>query len=168
MKHINLQTLTSILVNTKGACFATIVSETQPKMRKKDNPYFDRVTKLSVNKVMINFIYANAVNNALGREGKDTDFVPKQRAWGTHIEGTCIIEHKGNHYLECRVFSADKPVFMIDGQPTQKATVEPWLQEANSNADHQGLDYENEVIVRDFKFSSIKEVKINKEHYIIG
>lgn len=167
MKTITLQNLIALLRDVKGAKPATIVAVTDVKMNKKGNPYVDRATKMVVSNVFINFIYANSVNKALIKQGDEATFVPKARKWGQHIAGTPLIEHNGNFYLECRFLNATHPVYMVDGQIVDKSILEPFIAEKSSNADHQGLDKENEIIVRDFKLINIREIKINKEHYQI-
>lgn len=165
MINISQQELVQLLRDVKGAKPATILAITIPAMRKTGNPYVDKVTKMQTSNVFINFNYANNVNTARFRNDEETGFVAKPRHWGQRIAGTPLVEHKGNYYLECRFMKASTPIYMIDGQPTQKSVLEPWLQESTSNAEHQGLTEETEIIVRDFKLINVKEIKLDKVHY---
>ena len=175
MKNVTLAELQVVLARIPHATPATITAVTEPKMNKfgmvqgekTANPYLGRVTKKIVSNVFIGFIYGNSVNNALAKEDKAKDFTPAERKWGKKIEGTCLVEHKGSWYLECRFLRATKPELFLDGQPTTKDSFNAFLPKSNSNASHQGLSEENEIILRDYKLASIAEIKVGGEHYVI-
>jgi hypothetical protein len=174
-KQISLLELEIVLARVPHATPATITAVTELNMNKfgmvqdvkTPNPYLDRATKRIVSNVFIGFIYANSVNNALKKEGKEADFVPSERKWGVRIPGTCLVAHKDKKYLECRFLNAVKPEYFLDGQPTTKETFSAFMPEKSSNAEHQGLSEENEVILRDYKLASIAEIKVMGEHYIV-
>jgi hypothetical protein len=98
-----LEEFKSALLERKGTTFVTIVAETDPKLRKRGNPYAGRVTKRSRVNGAIGWIYGNGVNRQRIREGLDPDFEAFPRKWGERIKGTPFVEHKGNTYLELKV-----------------------------------------------------------------
>ena len=174
MKNVTLAELQVVLARIPHATPATITAVTEPKMNKfgkvegekTANPYLGRVSKKITSNVFIGFVYGNSVNNALAKEGKEKDFTPAERKWGKKIEGTCLVEHKGSWYLECRFLRNTKPEYFVDGVATQtKDAFSAFLSKSNSNAAHQGL--EKEVILRDYKIASIAEIKVAGEHYIV-
>ncbi len=169
-----------MLAKVKGATFATIVTETEPAFNKfsrtKDAlgnkvpcPY-NEVVKVSTMNITINFIYANSVNRAQVKEGSEGDFTPAPRKWGERVEGTPFVMHDGKIYLEAKANAAPSQLAYIDkttGAEVDKALLEDYLPVKKSNAAHQGLSEENEIIVRDFKLLSIKEIKMNGEYYAV-
>jgi hypothetical protein len=175
MKNITLVELQVVLAQVKGATPATIVAVTEPKMNKfgiiegikTPNPYIGRTTKRVISNVFIGFIYKNSVNNALDKQGDGEKFTAKKRTWGTKIKGTCLVEHQGNWYLETRFLNDIKPKYFLDGKPTSEDTFIAFLPEKKSNAERQGLEEHNEVILRDYKLSAISEIKVGGEHYIV-
>lgn len=166
MKEITKQELIELLRNLKTATPTTIITSTVPKMRKKNNPYLDKVTKFMKANVFINFNYTNSVNKTLDKEGKETDFVASPRVWGTKIPGTPLIEHNGNYYLECRFLKHVDTTYIFENENIPESMLNDFLQ-GGSNAEHQGVSYENEVIVRDFKIESILEIRLMGEIYSI-
>jgi len=72
----------------------------------KKNPMQGRVRKIHTGFLSMVFTnkmknsYEAMVNKRLAEEGKEADFVAGKLTWGTRVEGTPIIEHKGNHYIQ--------------------------------------------------------------------
>lgn len=162
------QQLSGILLAIKGAKMLTVTIETEPKMRKTNNPHFGNVTKRTTMNVTMNFIYANSVNSQRTKEGNDEVFVPKARKWGEKIPGTCFVMHNGMMYMEVKANGAPQSVeyFLNDtGANIDKSEIAFYLQESNSNAEHQGV--EKEIILRDIKIMNVKECKVNNIHYIV-
>lgn len=168
METISKDKLLELLTSLKTSTFATIITETVPPMNKKNNPYFDdRLLKYMEANVCINFIYKNSVNRQRDKEGVEIEFKPKERRWGTRISGTPLVQHGDSYYLECRFLKHVNTFYLHKGNIIDEQLFVQWLKNGRSNAEHQGLSYENEVIVRDFKIDSILEIKMLGKHYII-
>ena len=165
-----------------SAKIATIVTETpvimnkyhrtekNPDNSKKLNPLFGLVTKRQVNNVIVNADYENMVNNQRAREGNETDFEANERSWGKSVEGKCFIINGSTIYVQAKL-NSKKPQSVEyfhnqTGRKVEYSEMQPYLAEKKSNAEHQGVDVE--VKIRTFKLANIKEIKINKEHYIVG
>lgn len=96
----NTQDLIKFLATFKGNAFAKLEAVTIPKMKKTDNPYFDKVVKHTTGLVMLGYNYGKSVNNRLKNEGKEESFQPESLPWGQWVDGSkCLIEHKGNYYV---------------------------------------------------------------------
>ena len=171
MQYISQSQLRQIIEETKGATFAQVICVTDPKLKKTNNPFYVDgkcvVVKENVLNVTINFIYANSVNNQRAREGKETTFTPHPRKWGVRVPNSSLVEHNGTTYLECRVNNV-KSTQYID---TRTGNVVPFedIQEflpSKSSSSTQGTS--KEIIVRDFKLSSIKQINLNKEQYKVA
>lgn len=160
--------LTKILMDTKGATFATIVTETEPTMRKTNNPLFDKVVKQSRMNVTLNFNYENSVNSQRAKEGADTDFEASPRKWGERIKGTMLVSHKGMVYVEAKMNGKPQETVYLHKDTRNvisKEAIDDFLPKPKSNKDHQGV--EKEIILRDFMITSIKEIAIKGTHYVV-
>lgn len=134
---------------------------TVPAMRKKNNPYFGHVAKISRVNGWINWRYAKSVNRQRVRERKRADFQALVRAWGMRVEKTPLIKHGDALYLDVKV--QQRHVIYID---TRSATEIPWplikpFVRPPQKARRQNLD--RDVILRDFKVTNIAELRIAGE-----
>jgi len=167
MKKISQSDLVDILKRCNGARPVNILTATVPQMNKTGNPFFGRIKKLMNNTVFIGVNYENSVNKVRNKEGNTPDFVSSPRKWGNRIPKTPLVEHKGKLYLECRFLSlVGTPKYMVDDMTfIDESALANWLVKKKSNAGHQGVT--NEIILRDFSLSSILEIHIDNERYII-
>lgn len=161
MKLVTREELRKMLAELKGNTFATIVSETVPKMLKTGNPFINRVKKTSRTNVAIGFNYTNSVNNQLLREGKENDFEALPRKWGERIKGTPLVEHKGKCYLECKIEKSIDYVYTLDGEEIGIELIQEFLPAKSES--RQGT--EKEIFVRDYDLESIRQITMKGEVY---
>ena len=155
--------------NVNGTTFIGLTSETSVKLTGgKANPLQGRVTKQTTGANVMVFQnkstngYNNMVQKRLEAEGKAPEsFELSPRKWGSRIEGTPFIEHKGKYYVEVIFLNAGATTYRVDGKPTHKDEIVglPSKKEATQG----GL--EDKVIIRTFSVDSIKGLTINKEYY---
>jgi hypothetical protein len=164
MKAINHATLLSLFAQVKGATFATLITETVPKLKKTGNN-LGHVRKVSRVNVCLGFQYDNAVNRQLGREGQEGDFVAAPRQWGVKVT-PMIVEHKEKFYLETKVEkSLDSQYIDENGEEIPFELVEPFLP-ARRKSSRQGT--EKEILVRDYSLDSLKSIAFNGETYLLN
>jgi hypothetical protein len=108
--------------------------------------------------------YENMVRRRLEAEGKNPDFEVKPRVWGQRIEGTPLVEHKGEYYLEVIFLKAGETSFFHMGKPIKKELIQG-LDSDKEEGSQGGLD--NKVIIRSYKIASVARITINKEVYIV-
>lgn len=155
--------LTQFLSGIRGATFATITTETEPKLLKTGNN-LGAVRKVSRVNVTLGFQYENAVNRQLAREGSETDFLAAPRQWGERIQGTPLVANKGKVYLETKVErSLDHKYVGPDGNEIPEDMVRPFLP--SKGASRQGT--EKEIMVRDYAIESIRHLACKGEQYVI-
>lgn len=173
MKKLNIGQLETLLRNQRGTTAVALVAETVPTMRKTGNPLAGNLVKLSRVSGMIGFRYANSVNNQRLREetpeladGAIEQFEALPRTWGTRIEGTPLVEHKGRLYLEVKVERMLERQFRrIDtGEIVPDELVAPYLPERRESARQQVA---KEVVLRDYKLDSIVQLSLRGEQYEI-
>jgi hypothetical protein len=168
VQAIKVVQLAEMLMNHKGSTAVTIVTRTEPEMRKTGNPFLGNVFKVSRVNGMIGFNYANSVNNQLNREDKNADFIASPRKWGNRLPRTPIVEHKGNLYLEMKVEkSLGHRYEDASGIPLDDATM---LQVSSflpnrPKAQSQGTD--KEIILRDYKLASILSITYRGTCYLV-
>jgi len=167
MKKISINDLVNLLSSIKEETPATIVTETVPTMKKTGNPYFDKVKKQGKAEVVLCFSYEKEVNRARALEGKEFDFKQKDLKWGAHIDNSALMTNKGQLYLQCSFKKNLSTNYFLEDKPIDKSLLETWLPVSNSSANSQGLLNDNEVVIRTFKLTSIKEIEVNGENYII-
>lgn len=153
-----------------GVTFAGLDCVTDVKLKGgKSNPMQGRVTKrCDGNRVMLftnkkSSGYENMVKRRLEQEGKDpSSFVLGKLAWGERIPESPIIEHKGAYYLQTIFLAAGKSTYFLDGQPIAKEDI-IGLDDKDVGSGRQGLEDENKVVVRTYKFDSIRCIRLFKE-----
>ena len=173
MPTISKTQLIDRLMNLRGAKFATIVAETDPRMRKTGNPFVG-ATKISRVNGVVNWIYQNSVNNQRVRENQPLDnageveyFEPEPRRWGTRLKHDTghvapLVEHKGKHYLELKVERSLGHEYRLNGQTLDPQDVAEFLPERKESA-RQRVD--NPVILRDYSLDNIKTITIDGVEY---
>ena len=155
----------------RGATFISLLTETDPQMRKTGNPHLG-TTKITEIACIISHRYENAVNNQREREGGERDFEVKPRKWGVHYKDSrAIIEHNGKFYLSAMPNPNNTPKvrFVKDGAEVAKSLLEQFLPASRTKetAESQGVD--RAVLHRDYAFSSIRKITIGGETWdVIG
>lgn len=162
MKALTIDGLIPLLATVKGATFATLITETDARLRKTGNP-FGEVTKVSRINVCLGFHYEAAVNRQRAREGAETDFEAAPRQWGERISPN-LISHKGKMYLETKVErSLGYTYFDAKGQELTAKQVAPFLPSRGGNRQ----ETEKEIVVRDYALESIRSLAFGGETYVL-
>lgn len=156
----------ALLIQLKGATFVGLDTVTDVKLTGgKANPMQGRVQKHTTGARVQVFSkggeeggYARMVRRRLdaqpGTNGEAFDLSP--RAWGTRIDGTCYVEHKGAYYMEVIFINAGTTHYTLDGNVIAKADIVGLPAEREVDEDAQGgLAEENRVIIRTYKMDSI-------------
>lgn len=171
---MDLNTFKDIFTNkVNGATFISIDTVTDVKLAGgKSNVFQGRVQKrVTGSNVMVfqnknSNAYENMVNRRLQKEGMLPSFTVGPRAWGTRIENTPFVVHKGDLYLEVIFLKAGEVTYLVDGKETDESTI-PGMPEKESGVgdgwEQGGLN--RKVIIRTYKVSSIKAFTIDKQHY---
>lgn len=137
--------------------FLSLLAVTEPKLR-KGCPALG-VRKISKILGIANFRYENSVNSQREREGKPANFESLPRTWGERILGCPLVAHKGEFYLEVKVERVLKSARYVDGQGRfiSRDIIAPYLPPSRDSG-RQGT--EKAVILRDYKLSSIRNLRI--------
>ena len=109
---------------------------TNARMRKKDNPFVGAI-KVQTLRCSVNFDYEKVMSAIHG------SWVAEERKWGKHVKGTCLIEHKGEHYVQVHVLEASDPTYAHNGERIPAELLKPYLYPSS------------DAKVRDIKVSNI-------------
>lgn len=167
---LSISAAEKLLNNVNGSSFIGMDTEVEVKLSGgRSNPYQGRVTKQSIGASVMVFQnkkingYNAMVHRRLEKEGKNSaSFKLSPRVWGSRIEDTPFVVHKGEYYLEVIFLHPGKNQYLLDGKPIDKSSISGLPK--NSSPTQGGLS--DSVIVRVFKLSSIKSIRIDKTEYL--
>lgn len=161
---MNIEILKQFINDGGSATFGSVLAQVEQKMFKTGNPLKNcEVTKLVTYNVSLNCNYQNSVNNALGREGKEQNFVSKENWHKTVYDSFngSIVAKKSDEsctYLKMIVNSATTHQYFVNGILATDEQIETIKQfKQKSSAANQNLD--NEIVVRTIKIQNILKVK---------
>ena len=172
------QEFVDFLNNVKGCQFINITAITDVDMNKGGrggtpiNPFYGRVKQFTEIQKQFGYDYENAVNNRLKKEGKEGNFKVSKLPWGSWLPEMTnkVITHKDMLYI--RTYSVrnahSNSYYLIDGHIASAEEMEmltPFLKNKEDESKKQteaGLELEYQVKPRDYKFSSIISITINK------
>ena len=158
------------LLRGQSTTFAGFIASTEPSMVKKDretkvpNPYLGRVRKFS--KVVAtagDFDFESAVDRQRLRENPDADkYTVGQRAWGSHVADSGLVEHNGKYYMRV-LHPKSESMYIVDNRPAtdaEVAEIKRYLPVMKPSERH-GTD--KPIIYRDYSLDNILEIRIGGE-----
>lgn len=163
--RVSTEELIRVFLNVSKQTFVHLVTETEPRMNKRGNPFFGRIKKHTSGNFLICSDYSVRVYNGETREIKEHTFEVEQNKVGKHLS-PCVLFNNGKdkHYLMYERFNEtpSQVEFTCDGDPIQKSLFEDYLVKS-SNYEKQGLD--RPVMVQSVSFDNIKECTLNGVKY---
>lgn len=149
----------------KGTFGITMITKTEPKMNKRNNPFFGRVQKVTyMSNVGLGLSYENCVNNRLDRKGLENDYQaekPKGKTWINDFM-LCSDKDTSVKYLRTTMYknTKTKSIFLLDGEIVDEITlqkIKTFIPKPTTckKQENSGLQDDEQVIVRDFKLESI-------------
>lgn len=147
--------------------FASVVTETEPKMNKTGNPYYGQVKKISHAVLSLGHDYESAVNNRRGKEGETKDFEAEAVSGRRHVSRMILESTKNPEQKYLQVFAmsntAPKVTYRLsDGTEISARELEPYMPKKSENTS-QGL--ENPVRTFSYKLENVKSVTINGQTF---
>ncbi len=167
MKIITRTALIALLMEIKGATFATLTLSTDPRMKKTGNAMAGLVRKVAIHNVTLNANYENSVNRQLGREDKKADFKAQERAWGVHLS-PAVVEHKGVLYVHSKLEKTLETMYVstLDNKPVDVAEIAAFLP---VKAENKTQGTEKEIMVFSPKVENIVAITVKGENYqVVG
>lgn len=168
MTTISIREMVKMLKTVKGNAMLSVDIETEPTMRKTDNPFHGNVVKRQQLNGMIGFDYEGGVNRLAAKEGKEAREA-QPRKWGFLSADRlfiCKFDDGNPTHLRMRVMkSIDPRYFLADGTEVAKADLAPFLPVKKKSSTQADLD--GEVIERDITLENVRCLHFNGEIYNI-
>ena len=163
MRKMKRAKLVEMLMNRKGCTIVSIKATTDARLKKTGNTH-GACSKVARVNGMIGWNYTNSVNNQRVREDLAPTFEALPRLWGERIQGTPLVVHKGEYYLEVKVERVMEVTYIRDrdGEILTYAEVEPFLP-SKPEATRGGTD--KVIYPTDYKIANIDEIKIDGVEY---
>ena len=134
-------------------------------MNKTGNPYHNKITKKSIQNVMIGTTYENRVNNNLEREEKERNFEVSENKVGEHLSKVVLYnDNTKKYYLQYERFNEVKPTveYIFEGNEIEKKLFENFMIKSN-NYSNQGTD--RTVNILSVTLNNIKQITLNGQKY---
>lgn len=187
-----MNTLFDILAAMNAGTFVRVNSVTEPKLLKRGNPLAGaKVIKLTKATLQFGYSYENAVNNRIEKINSYIDendmfdgeivydiiekpnFKAEELPWGKWVDGQVnrILEHNGEYYGRFyEVKNGNREViYLVNGEIATEEQVEiikQFTPKSKSNRQEEvGIEVENQVKPRTYKFSSIVGLKCGELEY---
>jgi hypothetical protein len=167
--NITKNELITLLSEIEKPTFTNVVMETIVKMRKTNNPYYNKVVKKSKCNYSLGVNYENRVNNNYTKEGIENTFETEKPSGKTHISKCLLVSDKDNsvHYVMLERFDEIKPIneFIFEGNEIDKQLFQDFMVKYTESVKQE---QERKVSVITPKIENIKEISLNGMRYIIG
>jgi hypothetical protein len=172
MTQITKTELIELLNGVQSSTFVHLVTETNVKMNKTNNPYFNKVTKKSSCNFLMGNDYEKRVNTNEIKEGLEGTFEVEEMKGKEHISKVVLrstnIEKPIKYYLMVERFVEIKPKveYIFEGNTIEKMLFESYMSKVSESKKQQ---QERKVIVNTYGIDSIKQISFGKEQYeIVG
>ncbi len=159
------------LMGIKGSQFVSIIANTEPRMRKTNNPYIGRVRKIARVNGIVNFHYDEGVLRRLEKEGKSAEDFRKGESWHEPVVTengslTPFCRHKtsGELYLRLMLNNlTSEYIDVVNNHTVDEKDIAPFL--VKNGYDNQGLDQPLRFLT--YKMDSIKVVSANGKTFLM-
>lgn len=144
-------------LNQRGGCTPVgLLTETEPVLRKKDNPNKDKkVVRITRRNGFVGGSYESIVNNLQEKQGGERTFEAEPLPWGRHLN-RFFIEHKGVLYLKFFPLASGcngEDRWEVDGVAVDFSVIEPFLPKTSES--------KSGVAWRVITLTNVKEVSLD-------
>jgi hypothetical protein len=157
--ELSTMELVSILMVQDKGTFCYLHFETVPKMKKTNNPYFDRVKKITKGNILLGCDYSKRVQN----ETENPDFQPEKNNVGEKLTKCVRYNEKlDRYYLDYEWFNevTPKSEYKFNGDPIEKQMFSDFMNTYTPNK--YGVNFQSVTI------SNIKECHMNGTIYTVN
>jgi hypothetical protein len=157
-----------ILMGLERPTFTNILSKVKVRMNKTGNPYYEQVYKTTEGNYFIGGDYEKMVNTQIKKEDLEgIDFKSQECKVGNHVS-KCILynEKLDTYYLQHYVFREVplKSTYEFEGNEIEKQMFESYMVKKSEN---KSQPQERKIFPPSFKMSSILEMSLNGNRYVI-
>ncbi len=163
--------LITILSSIERPTFTNVLMETNVRMNKTNNPYFNQVKKLSSRNYSLGIDYKKRVENNMVKENFENVNYEVSKPSGKHHVGNskCLLiddKTESTYYVMLEYFDEIHPQteYVFEGNSIDKQIFESFLVKVSESNKQQ---QDNKVSVITPKIESIKEISISGVRYTI-
>lgn len=110
-----------------GSVILTVEIDTEPKLKKRGNPYAERVVRKRFRmNGSLGPDYEAAVNRRLERAGEEPNFEAQERSWGERSEDA-FVTYGDRQYLVLHERSRSEAVYSVDGETVDAEVLKPYF-----------------------------------------
>jgi len=157
---LTTEELTEILKTVKRGTFCYFEIHTIPTMNKKNNPFFNQVTKITKGNILIGGEYKTRVENS---NEEIENFTPEVCTVGQKIDDSSVQynERLDRYYLQYEWFEQTLPksTFEFEGNVIEKQIFSDFMRKYTPN--------KYKVNIQSVKISNIKKLHLNHFHYVV-
>lgn len=169
VKEVTTSQLIEEMLKFDGSQFVNIVTETEPRMRKTNNPYLGRVKKQTRQNYLLGSKYEQRVQNNEKKEGLDVQFKTESSRVGRHLSKVVLYNDKTNtHYLQLEPFTEIVPsevTFFLDGNEVNEIDMILLQDFIQNSTESQKQVQDKKVFVKCPKFENILEMTMSDTIY---
>jgi hypothetical protein len=166
-KQLNDEILLNLLAGIEKPTFVHLVTETEPKMNKRNNPFYGRVKKLTKRNYFIASEFEERVTGNDKKEGGNADFKAQSMKGLKHLSKVVLQSLKEAQKLYARVEFFDEIkaeyTYSVDGIETDRRLIDAYIVKSTNKYSNQ--PQERKVKVLNFEFKNIKQISIDGEIY---
>lgn len=172
VKNVSVQELVNILMTVNKPTFCFVKMETDFRMNKTNNPYFNRVKKETTNRYLLAFDYQNRVNVNMEKEDIVPEFVSQKPSGRTHVSKCVTVDDKTGltYYVNLEYFKENKPNvnILLDGEIVTDVEVLTDINEFKVKSSFgTSQPQERKVLMLTPKIENITFISINGIRYTI-
>ena len=172
VKNVSVQELVNILMTVNKPTFCFVKMETDFRMNKTNNPYFNRVKKETTNRYLLAFDYESRVNNNMVNEDIVPEFVSQKPSGRTHVSKCVTVDDKTGltYYVNLEYFKENKPNvnILLDGEIVTDVEVLTDINEFKVKSSFgTSQPQERKVLMLTPKIENITFISINGIRYTI-
>lgn len=170
MKNTAVQTISNL---RKGTFGVEVILNTEPSMRKTDNPFVGRIRKISKYKnAVLGVSYENTVNGRLKKKGLEKDFVSDAPRGKKYYNPFFYVSDKDDSvfYLKIgmRKNTTCEYCYLVDSRPIttpELYQLDLYLTNTSYNSNKQaahGLDKDEQYRIIAPKLENVVQIKISE------
>ena len=174
---LSVNELVNVLKQVEKSTFINVTMDTEPKMNKTNNPFYDKESKkFSVRKVtncnyLIGNDYETRVESNMEKEGVDGTFEAFKPSGKTHVSKCVLVDDKTQsvHYLMVERFDEVKPKveYLKNGEPMNETDLRLLNDFLVKSSESSRQEQDRKVMVITPKIENIRELSLNGIHYVV-
>jgi len=166
--NVSLPEMVEVLKTVDNGTFINVVTLTDVRMNKTNNPFYGKVKKLSSTNYLTGVNYEKRVRSNMEKEGLNPDTFQVEKPSGkNHVSPCVLVDDKTGttFYLMVERFDEVQPKveFLMDGNPIEKQLFQDYMVKVSES---KKQEQERKVMVITPKIENIVSFTLNGIKYV--